>query len=201
MKSTYIINTYSVIILAAGQSSRLGQPKQLLSYKGKTLLQHSIENALRIEAQSVLVVLGASKDLIRKEITYPNISIVENPEWDSGIASSIKSGLRALRNTSPESDAILLMVCDQPFIDSGVLQRLLHAQKNTGRAIVGSSYDSTYGIPALFHSSLFPELMELSGDTGAKKLFDKYRTQSFFVPFHNGGIDIDTEEDYEKLGK
>jgi molybdenum cofactor cytidylyltransferase len=201
MKAVYHIENYSVIILAAGQSSRLGQPKQLLPYRGKTLLQHTIENALRIDAESVLVILGANNSLIRKEITYPNISIIENPYWESGIASSIKLGLNALLNMNPKTDAILLMVCDQPFIESAVLQRLLDAQNNTGQPIIGSSYDNTYGIPALFHSTLFPDLMELNGDHGAKKLFDKYKHQSFFVPFDKGGIDIDTDEDYEKLAK
>ncbi len=201
MKSFYNVNTYSVIILAAGRSSRLGQAKQLLVYKGKTLLQHAIESAKQIQSDQVIVVLGANKELITNQIDDTDVRLVENLNWKSGIASSIHSGLNALADTGSETDAIILMVCDQPFADSVVLQKLVDQQKETGKAIIGCSYEGTHGTPALFHSSLFPDLLELDGDSGAKKLFEKYKNQSFFVPFEKGGIDMDTSGDYEKLPK
>lgn len=196
----YNVNKYTVMILAAGRSSRLGSPKQLLTYRDKTLLQTAIDSARQITSEHVIVVLGANKELIRSKIEDKDILVTENINWETGISSSIKCGLNALA-TLPEIDTIILMVCDQPFADSAVLQKLIDAQKETGKAIIGCSYEGTHGTPALFHSSLFPDLMDLEGDSGAKKLFEKYQSQSFFVPFNKGGIDIDTSEDYQKLSK
>lgn len=201
MKSFYNLENYSVIILAAGRSSRLGQAKQLLAYKGKTLLQHAIDSARQIHPDCITVVLGANKELILDQIKLDDVSVVENPNWESGIASSIKAGLNALARSHPASDGLLIMVCDQPFADSSVLQKLIDAQKETGKAIIGCSYDGTHGTPAFFHSSLFPDLLELTGDSGAKKLFEKYQNQSSFVSFDKGSIDIDTSEDYQNLPK
>ncbi|MGV3685336.1 MAG: nucleotidyltransferase family protein [Daejeonella sp.] len=201
MKLSYNVKNYSVIILAAGRSSRLGQAKQLLAYKGKMLLQHAIDSARQVHPQQLIVVLGANKELILNHIELQEGSVVENPKWESGIASSIKTGLKALNSTYPAADGVILMVCDQPFADSTILQKLIDAQKTTGKTIIGCSYDGAYGTPALFHSSLFPDLLELTGDSGAKKLFEKYQSQSFFVSFDKGGIDIDTSEDYQKLPK
>ncbi len=196
----YNVNEYAVIILAAGRSSRLGSPKQLLTYRNKTLLQTAINSAKQITDDQIIVVLGANKELIRPQIEDKGILITENVSWENGISSSIKSGLNAL-TALPETDAIILMVCDQPFADSAILQKLIDVQRETGKAIIGCSYEGTHGTPALFHSSLFPDLMDLEGDSGAKKLFEKYQSQSFFVSFAKGGIDIDTTEDYEKLPK
>ncbi|SKB27308.1 nucleotidyltransferase family protein [Daejeonella lutea] len=197
----YTIKSYAVIILAAGSSSRLGRPKQLLAYRGKTLLQHAIDSAKATKAKQTLVVLGAVKELINNQIDDKGIVRVDNPNWQSGLASSIKAGINALNSNSPNLDAAILMVCDQPFADATILISLLAKQAETGDAIVGCSYDDTKGIPALFHSSLFTDLLSLEGDAGAKKLFDKYKEVSSFVSFKQGGIDIDTSEDYKNLAK
>lgn len=197
----FIVKNYAVIILAAGRSSRLGSPKQLLPYHGKTLLQHSIDNAKEIGSNQVVVVLGSGKELIENKINSEGIMIVENSHWESGIASSIKIGINTLTKILPNIDAAIVMACDQPFADSKILKKLLLKQIESGKAIIGCSYDNTKGIPALFHSSLFPELISLQGDIGAKKLFEKYQDVTSFVPFTDGSIDIDTLEDYKKLPK
>ena len=195
------VRSYAVIILAAGNSSRLGSPKQLLEYKKSTLLEHSIDSALSVGSDQVIVVLGSGKDLIENKIVEKSIVITENSNWKSGIASSIKVGIRTLKKVSPNIDAVVLMVCDQPFADEKILKKLLAKQLESGKAIVGCLYNNTKGTPALFHSSLFPELLSLKGGNGAKKLFEKYTEVAAFVPFLNGGIDIDTSEDYKNLVK
>ncbi|MEJ7693677.1 nucleotidyltransferase family protein [Daejeonella sp.] len=200
-KLHFNVNTFAIIILAAGRSSRLGSPKQLLSYRGKTLLQHSIDSAKQTGSNKVIVVLGSGKDLIGNKIDTAGIEIAENPDWESGISSSIKAGINALKKIAPDVDALILMVCDQPFADAEILKALIKKQTESGKAIVGCMYENTKGTPALFHSSLFPDLLALKGDTGAKKLFKKYKDAASFVSFKNGGIDIDTSEDYQNLPK
>jgi molybdenum cofactor cytidylyltransferase len=199
--SDFSIKSYGIVILAAGSSSRLGRPKQLLAYKGKTLLQHAIDSAKETDARHILVVLGSGKELIENQIDDHEIHSLENPDWQSGLASSIAAGIKELKVVSPNIDAVLLMVCDQPFADASVLKSLVTKQTESGNAIVGCTYDDTKGIPALFHSSFFAELLALQGDTGAKKLFDKYKEVTSFVSFTDGGIDIDTSEDYKNLPK
>lgn len=200
-ENTPIVSKAAVIILAAGSSSRLGSPKQLLTVDDKTLLQHTIEAAKAAGIDPVIVVLGANRELIKKDLNAKEVVIAENEKWQSGLASSIHSGIEALTKVSPSADAAILMVCDQPFVSAELLNDLLRKQKETGKAIVASSYDNTLGTPALFHSSLFPELAALEGDTGAKILLKKYENQLSSVPFIRGGIDIDTGEDYKNLGK
>ena len=195
------VESYSIIILAAGDSSRLGRPKQLLSYGGKTLLQSAINSAENSGADQVIVVLGSRKQLIENEINHNGVILIENPDWESGIASSIKTGITELKNIFTGADAVILMVCDQPFADEKILKALIQEQASSGNAIVGSSYDNTKGIPALFHKNLFSELVSLEGNSGAKRLFEKYKESASFISFQEGGIDIDTLEDYKNLTK
>ena len=191
----------AVIILAAGRSARLGSPKQLLSYRGKTLLQHSIDTALESMASQILVVLGSKKDSIKKEIEQTQIFILENSSWESGMASSISCGITNLQIIAPESEAVILMVCDQPFVNAKLLNNLITKHKDSKQSIVASSYANTLGTPALFHKSLFVELLALQGESGAKSLIKKYSQQVGFVSFDQGSIDIDTRENYRNLPK
>ena len=200
-QSRFNVSRYATIILAAGSSSRLGSPKQLLIHREKTLLQNSIDTAKLINSDQIIVILGSNRALIKNEINAEEIVLIENQNWESGLASSIKAGIEALKIISPDIDAIILMVCDQPYADAEVLKSLLTKQVETGRALVGCMYENTKGIPALFHSSLFPELLSLDGDSGAKKLFEKYNKVASFISFKDGGIDIDTLEDYKNLAK
>jgi molybdenum cofactor cytidylyltransferase len=197
----YEVNNCAVIILAAGQSSRLGQPKQLLKYQSKTLLQHAINTAKQSSAKSTIVVLGSGVEQILNTIDTNGLHIIKNDDWQSGIASSISYGVKSLQNIDPMPDAVILMTCDQPFVSSDLLNELIAKQKETGKLIIASQYDGTIGIPALFHKSLFEQLTALKGDSGAKKLMEQNRDDVTTVPFPKGGIDIDTLDDYEALKK
>jgi molybdenum cofactor cytidylyltransferase len=188
-----------VVLLAAGESSRLGTPKQLLVYSGVTLLQHSIEVAQSSHADSVIVVLGANADAINDELNHATANVVINPEWKEGMASSIRFGLQTLVKLNPEVEAVVFMVADQPFVTADLINDLMELNKKEQRCIVASEYGTTFGTPVLFTRRFFPELLELTGDVGAKSLVRKYMNEAAFVPFPKGDIDIDTLEDYLKV--
>jgi molybdenum cofactor cytidylyltransferase len=199
LEAVYKINQCAIIILAAGASSRLGTPKQLLRYKGKSLLQNIVSTALGTRLRPVIVVVGANAPEIISELTGENVHIINNHEWPEGIASSIRCGVRSLEKTDPVSDGTIIMVCDQPHITAGLLNNLLNVQKETGKAIAASTYNDIEGTPALFHKSKFPELLLLKGDKGAGKMLQQQIFPVVTVPFPEGAIDIDTKEDYENL--
>jgi molybdenum cofactor cytidylyltransferase len=201
MMSAEKINRKSigVILLAAGSSSRLGQPKQLLLYDDQSLLQHSIQAASASHAQPIIVVLGAEADRIKKEIQDFTVHVVVNADWEEGMASSIRHGIKELDKIHPLAEGVILMVCDQPFVTTSLLNDLMTAHQNTGKPIVTCSYADTYGPPALFHKSLFPELLGLKGDVGARSIVREHADEVEVVLFPEGNVDVDTEADYQKL--
>jgi molybdenum cofactor cytidylyltransferase len=189
----------AILILAAGQSSRLGSPKQLLEYNGASLIKRVVQTALDSEIGRVTVVLGANANKIGTELDMPGLCLIENSDWEEGMASSIRAGVKAITDLEPATDGIMILVCDQPHLERPVLGQLLQVQSETGLPVTASVYQGRTGTPAVFHKSFFPLLMELKGDTGARKLFSEHSGQVALVPFEKGIIDIDTKEDYEKL--
>ena len=192
-------NIIGIVILAAGSSSRLGNPKQLLEYGGKSLLQNAVDAAVNSNADEVVVVLGANADEISKGIDKSNVNTIINTEWKEGMASSVRNGLNELLFISPSTDAVIFMVCDQPHISSMVINELINTQSETGKPIVTCNYGEVIGPPALFYKSLFPELMLLKGDAGARKIIQQHSNDVATILFAKGNIDIDTNEDYEAL--
>lgn len=186
-----------IIILAAGSSSRLGTPKQNLIYNGKTLLQHSIDEALATGCRPVIVVLGANKDVIAPTIAGMQIEVAYNDNWQEGMSSSIRIGITHLQKTHSKISSVILMLCDQPFVTTGLLSQLVAA--STDKSIVVCAYDSAVGPPVFFDSYYFADLLLLKGNEGAKKLMRKYKAKTTTVPFVLGSIDIDTMTDFEKL--
>ena len=189
-----------IVILAAGASTRLGRPKQLLPWQGKNLLQHAVQTALEITTQPV-VVTGAHADQLVAAVDPSQVQIVFNPEWEQGIASSIRCGLQALLNRTPTPEQVIFMVCDQPFVTCNLLLDLINEQQKSTKAIVASAYAGTLGIPALFEKTMFQQLLDLQGDAGAKKLMQQHPDQTAAVDFPQGNIDIDTVDEYEALIK
>jgi molybdenum cofactor cytidylyltransferase len=187
-----------LIILAAGSSSRLGQPKQNLVYKHQTLLQRAIETADASICHPIVVVLGGNAGLIEPTLADITVNIVHNTDWQEGMASSIRLGIAELKNKEPNLRSIVLMLCDQPFVDTCLLNLLVLSKTKDG--IVACSYkDDLIGVPALFDAVYIPELLALQGQEGAKKLLVKYARIITEIPFPQGLIDIDTHEDFEKL--
>jgi molybdenum cofactor cytidylyltransferase len=188
-----------IVILAAGASTRLGEPKQLLEYDRKNLLQRTIDAAVNSNADTVIVVLGANAEQVSKEIDRSKINVVINTEWEEGMASSVRNGLNEVLFISPSIDAVILMVCDQPYISSELINDIIDKQKETGKTIVTCNYGKTFGPPALFDKSLFHELMQLKGDVGARNIIHQHSDEVVTVLFAKGNIDIDTKEDYDGL--
>jgi molybdenum cofactor cytidylyltransferase len=193
------IRNIAIVILAAGQSARLGSPKQLLSYNNKTLLENAVDTALETECASIFVVLGANNELLRKELKTKPVIVLENADWEEGMASSIRCGLKYITGTILRPDSIIFMVCDQPFVSSGLLLELLNKKNETRMPIVASDYGNKLGTPALFHRSMFETLLELKGDTGARKILVDNVDKVATVSFPDGITDIDTKEDYDEL--
>ena len=187
--------------MAAGASSRMGKPKQLLRYNGDTLLKQAAQKALDSNAGPVIVVLGANVDSFKKEIENENVTLVINQDWKQGMASSMITGLNALLGIAPATDAVIFMMCDQPFISISLLKDLIAMQQATAKSIVASNYGSTIGPPTLFCKSIFPQLLQLKGDAGARKIIQQHTNEVATVYFPTGSIDIDTAADYESLLK
>jgi molybdenum cofactor cytidylyltransferase len=188
----------TLIILAAGASSRLGFPKQTLLYKGKTLLEIAIEAGLKSKCNEVTVVLGANAEAIEPGIKSYDINIIRNPNWADGMASSIATAINSLQPNIAVRSAII-MLCDQPFVSRVVIDSLLYKQQQTGKRIVACTYKDTIGVPALFSRSMFDKLLLLKGQEGAKKIITDHPDDVATIPFEKGGIDIDTIADYEDL--
>lgn len=188
-----------IIVLAAGESSRLGRPKQLLLYEGRPLLQHAVQVANESGADPVIVVLGADAETIKKEIDDPGVSVVENIDWNEGMASSIRCGLKLFTQINHSPEGIILMVCDQPFVTASLLKDLMSVHQQSGKPIVACSYDNTFGPPVFFHHTFFEELLELKGDVGARAIILHHTADVEVIPFPKGTYDVDTETDYERI--
>lgn len=190
-----------IIILAAGASIRFGKPKQLLKFQEKSLVRRTAENALTFESRTIIV-LGANADEIKKEVEDLPLKIVVNKDWQSGLSSSIKSGLKKLLETEPETSIVILLLCDQPLVDKKTISRLIKVQRETQKAIVASEYENTLGVPALFTREIFDELLNLQGDQGARFLIQKYAaSKAAKIDAPEAAFDIDTLEDYERILK
>jgi molybdenum cofactor cytidylyltransferase len=186
----------AIIVLAAGASTRFGAPKQLLRYKGMSLLHRTVETALLSRAKSVYVVLGYEAEKVKLEITDLPVKVVENLNWQSGISSSIHSGIKSLE---PTIDAAIIVLCDQPKLSTGILNSLIDAYVSTRAPIVTSKYAGTVGVPTLYDRRIFPELLALRGDHGAKVIIERYASERIEIDFSGGEDDIDTVGDQENL--
>jgi len=184
-----------LIILAAGESARLGQPKQNLVFGSKTLLQNAVETALASVCEPIIVVLGANEQVIRPTISQHPVNIVYNADWAEGMASSIRLGIAEVKKNPVTS--VILMLCDQPFVSTGLLNEL--ATAGAENDIVACVYNNTAGVPVLFAAKYLEQLQLLTGDEGAKHLLLKYGEDVLYIPFPMGGVDIDTMDDYGKL--
>ena len=187
------------IVLAAGSSTRMGAPKQALRFRGQSLLRRAVLNALAAGCRPVIVVTGAHAEQSRAELEGLDARAAENPQWASGMGSSIRAGIAALLAADADSTAAILLLCDQPFVTSNFLQKLISERRATGRAIVASQYGGSFGPPALFDRELFAELARLEDATGAKQLIAARFAEAHFVPFPQGEIDVDTPEDFARL--
>ncbi|GJM34422.1 MAG: hypothetical protein DHS20C18_34230 [Saprospiraceae bacterium] len=181
-----------IIILAAGASRRMGQPKQLLVFDGQTLLDRTIDLARNIQEGPLMVVFGAGITEIRQGLSNKDFSWVENTLWPSGMSSSIRCGLTAILKEHPNLKAILFLLVDQPLIGVDHLKQVLETWRKNQSLIVAARYRETLGVPVLFDRRLFPELLELTGDKGAKPLLKSYSDQLLAIDLPAAALDLDT---------
>ncbi len=189
----------AIIVLAAGAGTRMeGRIKQLLTWRGKPLIQNAIDLATKSFAQQIVVVLGAHAEEVRLVIHNAPVQVVINPDWATGHASSIRTGLRGL---SPLVDAALFVNADQPLLTSAVLEKILQRYHETDAPIVVPFYAGKRSSPVLFGRTHFGELMHLTGEQGGREMLGLYRDEMARVDFDDAqlGFDVDTPEDYAQL--
>ena len=187
------------VILAAGKSSRLGQPKQLLPFRGQTLVRRIVDAAREAGCSPIVIATGSDKDKVARELEQTSAVIVENVNWNNGMGTSIRVGVQHLINIAPNVEALVLLVCDQPLVDSHTIEQLIALGEKTKKAIVASSYAETLGVPALFDRSCAEEFLKLADGSGAKPIIFSNHDRVAEFPFPEGTIDIDMAADYERL--
>ncbi|MGB8260526.1 MAG: nucleotidyltransferase family protein [Terracidiphilus sp.] len=190
----------AAVVLAAGGSRRLGQPKQLLLLDGETLLGRTLRLVRGAGAGPVVVVLGAYAEEIRAAVPLEGFVAIENAAWEQGMAGSMRAGLAAVERAAPEAAGVLLVACDQPRLTAAHLRALREAfAAQAGAAIVASGYAGVAGVPALFPRAVFPRLLALEGDRGARALLAAPPCPLVTIPFDGGEMDIDTPTDLASL--
>lgn len=187
----------AAVILAAGSSSRMGQSKQMLDIHGEKLLIRTIGSFLRAGIPRVIVVLGANEKRHRELISDLPVEIIHNTDWERGMGSSLKTGVRKVVVDDPSVEVVIVSVCDQPLLSSGHIESLLARHKETGKKVIASQYSGAPGVPALFHKTFYEKLMHLPDDQGAKKIILENTEETSLIPFPGGEIDLDTMEDYQ----
>lgn len=187
-----------MLILAAGASRRMGSPKQLLTWKNKSLLQHSLEAAKGVAPDKLVVVLGANAKQIIESFNDDHQFVV-NQEWDQGMGSSLVCGLIELLEMEPGLDVLVIALADMPLVSTQHFSKLIEGYKKSGKPIIATRYAETVGVPVLFHRSFFKELARLTGDEGAKKILKQHADKVHYVPSDEPYFDVDTPEAYSRL--
>jgi len=188
----------AALVLAAGSASRFGSPKQLARIDGDTLIRRACLTALAAGCAPVLVITGANSESMSREVDDLPLTMVLNSEWSKGIGSSVRAGIRTLVEKETAA-AALLMLADQPFITAQHLRLLIDGFRDSQSLVIASEYFDEgrliQGVPAIFASSLFQELMQLDDKAGAKCVIMRRRADALFIPMPAAAIDIDTQSD------
>jgi molybdenum cofactor cytidylyltransferase len=180
----------AAVLLAAGASTRMGAPKQLIEIDGKSMLRRAAEAVIATGCDPVIVVLGANAEVLREHLAGLPIRLVINERWQEGMASSIRAGL-------VDTDAALITLCDQPFVHAANLIALIELFRNSGKPIAAARYGGNLGVPAIFARALFPELLALTGDMGARRVIAAHADQVAALDLPDAAIDLDTPLDVE----
>ena len=185
------------VILAAGASARLGQPKQLLMVADRPMIVHAAQTVMRAGCVPVVVVLGCCADIIAPILSGLSVHQIFNPDWPTGMASSIRAGISCLESLAPDIDAVLLTTCDQPQVSFIDLRKLVESHRSAYNSITASEYNDIAGVPGVFSRALFEDLKSLQGLEGAKALLKNPKNSVHTMSVPTAVLDIDTMPDYE----
>jgi molybdenum cofactor cytidylyltransferase len=193
-------DSIAAVILAAGESRRMGQPKQLLPFRGRTLVGNAIATALASTCRPIVVTIGACEDRMRRELQALPVVVSVNREWREGLSSTLRLSVRTLREAAgPALAGAVFMLADQPLVTGADIDTLVAVHHRTGKDIVASEYADVQGAPMFISSRLFAEVAALRGHTGAKQLIERHVGGVAVVPLPGAAIDVDTPGDYETL--
>jgi molybdenum cofactor cytidylyltransferase len=193
------VRDLAIVLLAAGGSARLGRPKQLLMYEGRSLLRRAAEAAVDAGCGRVVVVLGAQAEEMSGELANLGVEIVWNDGWERGIGTSIRAGVERALSRAGAPLAVMIMLCDQPLVTAGVLRRVVDAHVDSRAMVTAAEFDGTLGPPVIVDATMFPELLALPDDRGAKALWIARPEIVRRVACPEAGVDVDTPEDFERL--
>jgi molybdenum cofactor cytidylyltransferase len=187
------------LILAAGESSRMGTPKAMLTYRGRTFLERIVETLREGELERMVVVLGHQAEEIQRQVKIEAAQVVINPDYRSGQTSSLQAGLRAL--IADDLEAILLCLVDHPAVAAETVRKIVATFRQCGAPVVIPTYQGRRGHPVLIGRQVFGELLGLTCDAGADSVVRKYRPATQFVEVEDEGIvmDVDDGESYRRL--
>ncbi len=186
------------MLLAAGTSSRLGRPKQLLDYGGKTLVRRVAEVGVAAGLDPLVVVVGAwAADVVRELAGLP-LRVVHNPRYEEGQSTSVRAGVEAL---PADAAAVVMLLVDMPAVDAAVVRAIVAEWQASGAAIVRPAFEGQPGNPVLFAARLFPELAAVQGDEGGRAVLRRHAAEVRLVPTGQPGVlqDVDTWEAYQGL--
>ncbi|MDC8006168.1 nucleotidyltransferase family protein [Aureisphaera galaxeae] len=188
----------AIVVLAAGSSSRLGSPKQLLAYKNTSLIQHTLNQLDEIPSSQIFVVLGAYVKFVEREITTPGVITIFNPDWVEGMGNSLAKAIQEITK-QPSFEHVLVTLCDLPLLEKNFYKSLLHFHQSGKNDITRTAYQHVKGVPVIFNTEFFPELQQLISDEGAKTVIQKHKNRVTDFSWPEPYFDIDTMESYQKL--
>ena len=188
-----------ILLLAAGGSSRMGQPKQLLPWENQTLIEHQIQTLLKT-GHPVNVVLGSNSNLIVPVVEEYPVNIFKNNDWESGMGSSISLAISQIIQKFPDAKGVLITLLDQPLITTSYIEKMLDTVESDSQQIIASRSASGWtGVPVLFNKCYFKDLTELSNDEGAKKIIKRHEESVVFLEGGELLEDMDTPQSYQQL--
>jgi len=189
----------AAIILAAGAATRMGRLKQLLPYRGETLLAHGVYQAVDAGFQPVVVVIGAQAEAVRESLAHKPVVIVENAAWQTGMGSSISAGMRRLTEGAIPPASIAILLADQPLVESRHLQAMQALLEGNEADAIAAEYGGTVGVPAIFTSAMFEHVGNLPPTEGARRLLRHPHFKILSFPLPEAEVDLDTPEDLAAL--
>lgn len=191
----------TALVLAAGAASRMGTPKQLLPWQGSTFLENTLQQLDRSHVDQVIVVLGAHADAISNKIGNSGAVLLRHRNWEAGLGSSIGCGVQYVMEKERETEALLIVLADQPLVDTLYINEMIRCFAQEKNKIISTNYGSRRGVPAIFPPDYFGELLQLHADYGAREILEKHKGEAMGLDPGEKATDVDTMAQYRAFLK